>query len=83
MDLSNGEVSSLKLETCVDDVGISPLQTPVTVVTPVTLTSSVETLVILANDGTLFPKPPNDKIFPTYNVPGNRGLSLVTVHKPV
>ena len=35
------------------DVGISPLQTPVTVVTPVTLTSLVETLVILANDGTL------------------------------
>ena len=66
-----------------DDVGISPLQTPVTVATPVTLTSLVETLVILANEGTLFPKPPNDKIFPTFNVPGNSALSLVTVHNPV
>ena len=66
-----------------EDVGIAPLATPVTVVTPVTLTSFVLTSVILANDGTLLPNPPNDKIFPTFNDPGNSELSLVTVHTPV
>ena len=79
MDLSKGDVWSFKLETCVEDVGIAPLATPVTVVTPVTLTSFVLTSVILANDGTLLPNPPNDKIFPTFSVPGNNELSLVTV----
>ena len=83
VDLSNGDVWSFKLETLVDDVGISPLQTPVTVVTPVTWTSLALTVTTLANDGTLFPKPPNDRILPTFNVPGNSELSLVTVHNPV
>ena len=36
VDLSKGDVSSFKLEICVEDVGIAPLATPVTVVTPVT-----------------------------------------------
>ena len=43
----------------------------------------VLTSVILANDGTLLPNPPNDKIFPTFSVPGNNALSLVTVDIPV
>ena len=54
-----------------------------TVLTPVTLTSFVLTSVILANDGTLLPNPPNDNILPTFNEPGNNELSLVTVHIPV
>ena len=83
VDLSNGDVWSFKLEICVEDVGIAPLATPVTVVTPVTLTSFVLTVVILANDGKLLPNPPNDKIFPTFSEPGNKELSLVTVHTPV
>ena len=59
-----------------------PSQTPVTVVTPVTVISFVPTAVTLAKLKSLFPIP-NFSMLPTFTFAGNCGLELVIVLKPV
>ena len=86
-ELSNGDVTRVRSESVVSAVVGSPIDKPpshmpLTVVTPVIVTSSIPTAVTLANFGSLVPAP-NFSILPTFIFPGNWGFELVTVLNPV
>ena len=85
-DFSNGLDTNVRSESVVGFfvpvvVG-SPPQTPVIVVTPVTVISLVPTAVTLAKLKSLFPIP-NFNILPTFTFAGNCEFELVMVLKPV
>ena len=74
-DFSNGDLNNVRSESVVSAVVGSPINKPpshipLTVVTPVTVTSSNPTAVTLANFGSLVPAP-NFSILPTFIFPGN------------
>ena len=81
-DFSKGVVTSVRSGTSKEEPCVAnkaPSVTPVTVATPVTIISLALTCVILTNDFKLLPNPPNLRILPTFNLPGNCSFPLVIV----